>query len=290
MKQKVGFVGLGTMGAPMAGHLLEKGFDLQVWNRTEGKDTDLIRRGATRAANLQHMGEECQIVCLCVRATEDVEACVDDLTVSASENLLIVDHSTISLIGARRIHEVLNSRRIGFLDAPITGGSMGAIKGTLTVFCGGSPENFERAKTVMSAYSKRCQFVGGPGAGQMTKIANQIAVAGSLIGLCESLAFAEEAGLDVALTRDLLSGGAAGSWALDNYGPKILSKDWSPGFTVSNQHKDLAYCIEAGDDVGSILPMTELVKRLLAEMMADGRGNDASCALYEHLRNKGIDT
>lgn len=158
---------------------------------------------------------------------------------------------------------------------------MGAQAGTLTVFCGGDPAPFQTAKPVMSAYARRIELVGGPGTGQMTKAANQIAVGGALLGLCESLAFAKRAGLDLTLTRELLSTGAAGSWAFDNYGPKILVEDWSPGFSVDNQRKDFDYVLQAAAQIGADVPGTELVDRLLAHLTDSGRGAEATAALFD---------
>jgi 3-hydroxyisobutyrate dehydrogenase-like beta-hydroxyacid dehydrogenase len=170
-----------------------------------------------------------------------------------------------------------------FIDAPVTGGSVGAQNGTLTIFCGGDETDIEEAKPVLAAYGKTVERVGGPGAGQLTKMANQIAVGGALLALCESLSFAEKAGLDIAQTRDLISRGAAGSWAMDNYGPKILAHDWSPGFSVKNQRKDFGYCIEAARAAGAAIPGTVLVDRLLEVLQDEGKGELATTALYEAM-------
>ncbi|MEQ1822471.1 MAG: NAD(P)-dependent oxidoreductase, partial [Fimbriimonadaceae bacterium] len=243
---KVGFVGLGVMGGPMAGHLVRAGHRTVVWNRTPGKTVD----GAEVAGSLEEVGEACDYVFLCVNRTEDVQECLAKLTQMAKPGTLFADHSTISPAGAEQIHRDLESRGVRFIDAPITGGSMGAQKGQLTIFCGGSEAAIEEAKPYLAAYAKRAERVGGPGAGQMMKMANQIAVGGALLALCESLSFASRAGLDLAQTRELLSGGAAGSWAFENYGPKILAHDWSPGFSIINQRKDFAYCQEAAAQMG----------------------------------------
>lgn len=284
----MGFVGLGVMGAPMAGHLLDRGHPLTVWNRTAAKAEELVTRGARQASTLEELAEECPLIFLCVGRTEDVEECLTPMLKKAQPGPLFVDHSTISPEGARRIHRQVREAGGRFVDAPITGGSMGAIKGTLTIFCGGDEEDIERARTAMDSYAKRIARVGGPGAGQTMKAANQIAVALALLGLCESLAFAEKAGLDLTLTRELLAGGAAGSWAFDNYGPKILNRDWSPGFSINNQLKDLAYCREAAETVGATLLGTELTENLLARLQESGRGAEATCALFDLLAEEGI--
>lgn len=279
----VGFVGLGVMGKPMAGHLLAAGHDLVVWNRTPGRDQELTSAGAGRAADLADLGERCELVFLCVTRTEDVRQCLESLMRSASPGKLFVDHSTISPAATKEIHEVLGKRGYGFVDAPITGGSMGAQKGQLTIFCGGEEEHYERAKPFMAAYGKRIERVGGPGMGQMMKMVNQIAVGGALLALCEALSFAKKAGLDLHQTKELVGSGAAGSWAFDNYGPKILAADWSPGFSVANQRKDFAYVIEAAQIMDAAVPGTRLTDRLLGHLEEQGHADWTTAALYEVL-------
>ncbi|MCW5940469.1 MAG: NAD(P)-dependent oxidoreductase [Fimbriimonadaceae bacterium] len=280
---RVGFVGLGVMGAPMAGHLVDHGHQVTVWNRTPGKSEPLAARGARAAASLPELAADCEVVCLCVGRSEDVAECVALIAPNAVPGALIVDHSTIAPTVAQTLHAELAQSGLGFVDAPVTGGSMGAQTGQLTVFCGGSEEDYARAKPVVEAYAKRIAYVGGPGAGQTMKLANQIAVGGALLGLCESLAFAHRAGLDLALTRELLSGGAAGSWAFDNYGPKILERDWSPGFSVKNQRKDFGYVLESAEGLRAAVPGTALVDLLLAKLEEAGHGEWATAALFEVL-------
>lgn len=267
----------------MAGHLVDKGFETVVWNRTASKADALVAKGATRAASLQELGESCEIVCLCVGTTEDVQECLRALTTRAKKGTLFVDHSTISPVGARSIHEELAEQGMRFVDAPVTGGSMGAINGTLTAFCGGAEADVEEARQALGAYAKTVAHVGGPGAGQLTKVANQIAVGGSLLALCESLSFAKKAGLDVSATRDLIGKGAAGSWAMENYGPKIVAGDWSPGFSVKNQRKDFRYCREAAEASDAAIPTTLLADRLLSLLEDEGHGEWATAALYEAM-------
>lgn len=272
------------MGLPMAGHLLEAGCELTVWSRTLSKADPLRAKGAHVSASLKELGAKCEAVCLCVPKTEDVQACLDELGPAARPATLFIDHSTILPAAATKIHADLAGIGHRFVDAPITGGSMGAIKGQLTIFCGGDEEDVSRTLEVVKSYARRAERVGGPGAGQMMKMANQIAVGGALLALCESLAFAENVGLDLAQTRDLLSGGAAGSWAFENYGPKILAKDWSPGFTVDNQQKDFRYCLETAVESGMELPGTALVHGLLKRLQDEGHGGWTTAALFEVLK------
>lgn len=281
---RIGFVGLGVMGGPMAVHLFLKGMDVQAWNRSPERREAIAAQGVPMAHSLNELSESSDIVCLCVSKTEDVVACLDTLRPSARPGTLFIDHSTILASAARSIAIDLKSAGFRFIDAPITGGSMGAKNGALTIFCGGEPADIEQAAPVFQCYAKKFERVGGNGDGQRMKAANQIAVAGALLALCESLAFADRCGLDLEQTRDLLSGGAAGSWAFENYGPKILERNWAPGFSIDNQIKDLAYCEETAASIGAALPGTMLVHDLLLQMSSEGRGGETTCALFEMLR------
>jgi len=247
----------------MAGHLLKNGHDLTVWNRTASKSDALRSQGANVADSLEELGSSCDLVFLCVNRSEDVEECLNKLASNAKPGTCFVDHSTIAPSAAQRFHERLEKKGLRFIDAPITGGSMGAQKGQLTIFCGGDSEDIEEAMPYLASYAKRAERVGGPGAGQMMKMANQIAVGGALLALCECLSFAKKAGLNVAQAREMIGGGAAGSWAFENYGPKILAHDWSPGFSVKNQRKDFGYCRDAAKQIDASIPGTDLVDRLL---------------------------
>lgn len=282
---KVGFVGLGVMGAPMAGHLLTAGHEVTVWSRTPSKAEALGAQGASVVQDCAEMARACEIVCICVNRTEDVEEVVQSLLPGSRAGQLFVDHSTITPAGAIGLQSMLAARDIGFVDAPITGGSMGAQKGQLTIFCGGLSSDVQRALPIVQAYAKTAEHVGPPGAGQRMKLANQIAVGGALLALCESLAFAEKAGLSLEQTHRLLSGGAAGSWAFDNYGPKILANDWSPGFSIKNQRKDFGYTMEAAAEIRASVPGTELVDSLLKLLQDAGRGEETTCALFDQMVN-----
>ena len=280
---KVGFIGFGTMGLPMAGHLLRAYGSLNVWSRNRAQTSSLEKDGATRFDSVRDLAAHCDVVILCVNRTEDVEGLAREIKDGAKAGCLIIDHSTISPSGAKKIEAVLRDKGLRFVDAPITGGSMGAQNGQLTIFCGGSEQDCADAIEVIKPYTKRAERVGGPGAGQMAKMANQVAVVGSLIGLCECLAFAEKAGLDITQMRDMIGGGAGGSWSFENYGPRILRRDWSPGFSVKNQRKDLAYCRDAAAEMGANIPCTILVDDLLRLLEDEGRGEEATTALFEVL-------
>jgi len=273
------------MGKPMAGHLLAAGHQVTVWNRTAGRGESLRAQGATFAVELAEVGPSADVIMLCVRGTEDVEECLAELYSTAAPGTLFVDHSTISPEGAVKIGEATRNRGFRFIDAPVTGGSMGAEKGTLTIFVGATDADAEEAIPLLAAYGRRVAHVGPVGAGQMMKMANQIAVGGAVLALCESLNFAAKAGLDLAVTKELLGTGGGGSWAFENYGPKILNHDWTPGFSAANQRKDFGYCREAAEKIGAALPGTLVIDRLLAELEADGRGQDTTAAVFEVLRD-----
>jgi 3-hydroxyisobutyrate dehydrogenase-like beta-hydroxyacid dehydrogenase len=280
---KIGFIGLGTMGEPMAGHLLASGAELTVWNRSAGKADALKAKGASVAASPADLAAQSEVIVLCVNRTEDVQEVIQQIKGSAKSGTLIVDHSTIAPAAATEMEAELRALGLRFVDAPITGGSMGAQKGQLTIFMGGSDADCTDAITAVKPYTKRAERVGGPGAGQMAKMANQIAVGAALLGLCECLTFAEKAGLDLPQIKDMIGGGAGGSWAFDNYGPKVLAHDWSPGFSIKNQRKDFAYCRQAAKELDAAIPGTELVDDLLKLLQEEGRGEQATVALFEVL-------
>lgn len=268
----------------MAGHLLRAGHQVIVWNRTPGRAEPLAKQGAKVASSLPELGSQCSVVFLCVNRSEDVRECVEALLPSLAEGALIVDHSTIAPTAARELSLELAAKGIRFVDAPITGGSMGAINGTLTIFCGGELRDVEQTLELVEAYAKRAEYVGPSGSGQMFKMANQIAVGGALLALCECLSFSKKAGLNLEQVKSMVGGGAAGSWAFDNYGPKILAHDWSPGFSVKNQRKDFGYCRDAAAEIDAAIPGTDLVDRLLAVLQDGGRGEDATVALFDVLQ------
>ena len=280
---RLGYVGLGTMGAPMAGHLLKAHGEITVWNRTSGKADALEAAGARVAGTLTELARASDVIFLNVNRSEDVREVLDELLRSAGPGTLFVDHSTIAPEAARACAEAAREKGCRFVDAPVTGGSVGAVNGTLTIFLGGDEADAQEAIELIRPYTKTAQRVGASGAGQTMKLANQIAVAGALEALCESLAFADAAGLDVAQARAMIAGGSGGSWAFENYGPKILTRDWTPGFSVKNQRKDLGYTREAAAQMGAQVPGTALVDDLLKRLEDEGRGEETTAALYDVL-------
>jgi hypothetical protein len=276
---KIGFIGLGTMGAPMASHLIDKGHEVTVWNRSPEKTIPLAECGAQVAAQIQDLAE-LPIIISCVGGSQDAEEVL--LAVGSRQPTLYIDHSTIEPKAAVAIGAKLRELGHEFVDAPVTGGSMGAQNGTLTIFLGGAPDVCVVAETIVCAYGKNVRRVGDSGAGQWMKLANQIAVGGALAGLCESLAFAQRAGLDISVAKEMIGKGAGGSWAFDNYGPKILHEDWTPGFSIRNQVKDFRYVLAAAEELGLSLPATHAVNVELESMLAEF-GGETTAALFRRL-------
>ena len=275
----IGFIGLGTMGGPMAGHLLAKGHAVTVWNRTPGKDAAILECGGTSVQSIQELSGS-QVIISCVGGSQDVKDCL--LAVRPANPTLFIDHSTIEPTAAVEIATELAEAGHMFVDAPVTGGSMGAVNGTLTIFLGGEPAACVMAETIVQAYGRNVRRVGDSGAGQWMKLANQIAVGGALAGLCESLAFAKRAGLDIKVAKEMIGAGAGGSWAFDNYGPRILDENWEPGFSIRNQVKDFRYVISAAEQTGASVPTTRVINQEL-EAMLEEFGGDTTAALYRRL-------
>ncbi len=253
MKERIGFIGIGIMGQGMTRNLLKAGFDLTIWNRTEEKMTPIVEAGAQAGENPADVAAKSDVIVLCVSDTPDVDEVLfgeDGVLEGAREGALVVDCSTISPIQTQAFAEKLAERGVHMLDAPISGGSEGAAKGTLSIMVGGEAEQFERALPVLNAMGKTITRVGGNGAGQMVKLVNQILVVNGMLALAEAFLFAQAGGLDLEKTLQAVAGGAAGSWALSNRGPQIIERDWRPGFMIDLQQKDVRLILEAAGELG----------------------------------------
>jgi 3-hydroxyisobutyrate dehydrogenase len=228
------------------------------------------------------------VILVCVSDTPDVEAVIlgaDGVIESAKAGSLVVDHSTISPTATKAIAAQLSAKGVHMLDAPISGGSEGAAKGTLSIMVGGDAAQFERALPVFQAMGKTITHVGGTGAGQTVKLVNQILVVVTMLGVAEALLFAEAGGLDLAKTLTAVSGGAAGSWSLSNRGPQMVQRDWRPGFTIDLQQKDLRLVLEAADQFGVPTLGTGMVFQLYRTLQQQGLGGDGNHALVKALEN-----
>ncbi len=286
MNERVGFIGLGIMGRGMATNLLRAGFDLTVWNRTAARADELVAAGARRAANPADLAATCQIICTCVSDTADVQAVLlgpEGVIQQVQPGTLVLDMSTISPQGAREVATALAERGVAFLDAPVSGGSEGAAKGTLSIMVGGAVADLERARPYLEAMGKTITHVGAVGDGQTVKLVNQILVVGTMLAISEALVFAEASGVDLERTLAAVSGGAAGSWALSNRGPQCLRRDWRPGFTIDLQQKDLRLVLQAADQVGAPMLATAQVFQLYRALQQAGLGQEGNHALIKAI-------
>ena len=288
MSERVGYIGLGIMGMGMARNLLKAGFTLSVWNRTASKADALAAEGATARATPAEVAANSDIIVICVSDTPDVEAVLlgeNGVIHGVQAGSLVVDCSTISPQATQVMAEKLAAKGVAMLDAPVSGGSEGAAKGTLSIMVGGAEADFERAMPVFKAMGKTITHVGGTGAGQTVKLVNQVLVVGNCLAMCEALLLAQAGGVDLKKTYDAISQGAAGSWMFTNRAPQIINRDWRPGFMVSLQQKDLRLVLDAADQLGVPLPGTSLIFNLYRtiETQLGHEGNHALVKALEHL-------
>lgn len=286
MAEQIGFIGLGIMGQGMARNLLRAGFDLVVWNRTRNKMDALVSEGASAAGSPAELARACDIVITCVSDTPDVEAVVlgeNGAIHGLREGSLLIDMSTISPKVTREIAARLAERGVHMLDAPVSGGSEGAARGTLSIMVGGEADQVSRAMPILEAMGKTITHVGGHGAGQTVKLVNQILVVVNMLAVGEGLLFAQAGGLDLQKTLDAVTQGAAGSWMLSNRGPQVIARDWRPGFTIDLQQKDLRLVLEAADENGVPLLGTALVFQLYRTLQQAGLGSEGNHALVKAL-------
>ena len=285
---RVGFVGLGVMGSPMAGHLLRAGLDVCAYNRnSKRREAWRERYGGELAATPGAATDGAEMVFLCVGKDEDVrEVVVGDAGVlsSMAPGGIIVDHTTTSSQLARDMHEACLARGCEFVDAPMSGGEAGAVNGVLTLMVGGSEAAVERASPVLSNYAKTITRMGDSGTGQLAKAVNQICIAGVLQGLSEGLLFGQRAGLDIERLVASISQGAAGSWQMVNRAATMASGDFDFGFAVEHMRKDLKIALQTGEEIGAPLPLTALVDQFYADVEALGGRRYDTSSLIERLR------
>lgn len=287
-KETIGFIGLGIMGRGMSRNLLNAGFDLTVWNRTASRMDELVAEGAKAAASPSDLASKCDIIITCVSDTPDVEAVISGeggIIHSLRPDTLVIDMSTISPQATREIAANLREKGTHMLDAPVSGGSEGAAKGTLSIMVGGDARQYERALPLFQAMGKTITHLGDNGAGQTVKLVNQILVVVNALAMSEALLFAQAGGLDLDKALQAVSGGAAGSWMLSNRGPQILARDWRPGFTIDLQQKDLRLVLEAAEQMGIPTLATSLVANLYRSLQAQGLGGEGNHALVKALEN-----
>ena len=285
---KLAFLGLGVMGFPMAGHLAKAGHDVTVYNRTAAKaQTWSETHGGATAATPKAAAAGAEFVMSCVGNDDDLRSvCLgeDGAFAGMDSGTVFVDHTTVSAKVTHELYKQADASQVSFVDAPISGGQAGAENGQLSIMCGGDEGAYARVEPVVAAYAKLCRRIGASGAGQTTKMCNQIAIAGLVQGLSEALHMAEKSGLDGRAVVEVISQGAAGSWQMSNRYETMLDDHWEHGFAVDWMRKDLGICLSAGDDVGASLPVTALVDQFYKDVQKMGGGRWDTSSLFKRLR------
>ncbi|MCB1362655.1 MAG: NAD(P)-dependent oxidoreductase [Rhodobacteraceae bacterium] len=288
---RLAFLGLGVMGFPMAGHLAGAGHDVTVYNRTQAKaDAWTGRHGGAAAPTPAAAARGADFVMACVGNDDDLRAiCTgpDGAFAGMDRGATFVDHTTVSAAVTREMYAAAAEKGIAFVDAPVSGGQAGAENGVLSIMCGGNQGAFDAAEPVMRAYGRSIKRLGDSGAGQLTKMVNQICIAGLVQGLSEGLHFAERAGLDGRAVVEVISGGAAGSWQMSNRHETMLEDHFEHGFAVDWMRKDLGICLATADENGASLPVTALVDQFYKDVQKLGGGRWDTSSLIRRLRAMG---
>jgi 3-hydroxyisobutyrate dehydrogenase len=287
--ERLGFVGLGTMGAFMASHLAQSGATLTVWNRTPGKAEHLKDAGVQEASSLAELGAASDIIVLCLTDSPQVESVLfsdEGLFEHLAEGTLIVDCSTISPLKSREFAERLAARGVSLIDAPVSGGSEGAKNATLSIMVGGESSDVDRANSVLNAMGSTITHLGPVGAGQWAKAINQVILSGVYLGVAEGVTLGLKAGLDVERVMAALAGGAAGSWVLNNRSGRMIADEYPLGFKLSLHRKDLGIGLSLAQDVGAVLPVSTLAAQFEDELIAEGYGDDDNSALARSIRQR----
>lgn len=290
MQQRVGFIGLGIMGRPMAGHLLRAGYPLTVWNRSRAAIDAMVQEGAKAASGPADVARNSDVVFTMVGDSSDVEQVIlgpDGVLAGARPGLVIIDMTTISPEVTRRIAAKCGEQGVHMLDAPVSGGEKGAIEATLSIMVGGEAEQFDRCRPLCEVLGKTITYVGSHGMGQTVKLCNQVVCGLNILAAAEGVCLAAKAGADPHVVLDVITQGAAGSWMLENLGPKMVDGDYAPGFTVKWQIKDLRLALEAAAQLDLPLPGTALVQELFRSVAADGGSEEGTQALVKALKKLG---
>jgi len=288
---KVAFLGLGVMGYPMAGHLQAAGHDVTVYNRTATKAEGWVaQHGGAMAQTPHEAAAGAEFVLACVGNDDDLRSvCLgeDGAFAGMERGAIFVDHTTVSAKVTSELYAAGQDIGVSFVDAPVSGGQAGAENGQLVVMCGGDEAAYAQAEPVIDAFAKKCVRLGDSGAGQLTKMVNQICIAGLVQGLSEGLHFAEKAGLDGRAVVDVIGGGAAGSWQMVNRYETMLDDHWTHGFAVDWMRKDLGICLSTADEVGASLPVTALVDQFYKDVQKMGGGRWDTSSLFKRLMESG---
>jgi len=289
----VAFIGMGTMGAPMAINILKAGHDVIVHNRTRSKEESIAAEGARRAASPAEAAQEAEVIITCLSDTPDVEAVIlgeNGVIEGAQSGSIVVDMSTISPTATQRMAEALSPKGIAMVDAPVSGGSEGAQKGTLSIMVGGAEDDVAKVRPVFEAMGTTITHIGPVGAGQLTKAINQIIVAGTYCGVAEGLALGLKAGLDMEKVVQAVGGGAAGSWALTNRSGNMIANTYPLGFRVKLHRKDLIIALAVARELGVTLPVSAFVEQVETGLIARGFGDEDMSAIARSVReSSGIE-
>lgn len=281
---KIGFIGIGVMGESMAGHLLKAGHDLYVYNRTKSKADRIVAEGATWCEDVKSIARQCDLIFTIIGVPADVESVYlneDGLVNHAKKGTILVDMTTSTPDLAKRIYEAGTPKGLKCLDAPVTGGDVGAKNGTLTIMVGGDQETFNEISPILELMGKTIVYMGAAGSGQHTKMANQIAIAGAAIGMVESLAYSKGAGLDLETVLKAITSGSAASWQLSNMAPRIINDDFNPGFFIKHFIKDMRIASTESKAMDVDLPGLDLVLSLYEECQKRELENCGTQALYK---------
>ena len=285
---KISFLGLGVMGFPMAGHLANSGHELTVYNRTVSKAMKWVESYNGNVAKTPRLASiDAEIVISCVgndNDLRDITMLEDGAFHSMNRNSIFIDHSTVSASVSRELYNLATKREFEYLDAPISGGQAGAENAKLSIMCGGEEATFNKALPIMKSYSKICKLMGVSGSGQLTKMVNQICIAGLVQGLSEGLNFAQKAGLDVKDVVEVISEGAAGSWQMDNRHETMIQEKYDFGFAVDWMRKDLKICMEEADRNGAALPITSIIDQFYKEIQNSEGGRLDTSSLLKRLQ------
>ncbi|MED1204264.1 NAD(P)-dependent oxidoreductase [Heyndrickxia acidicola] len=282
---KVGFIGTGVMGKSMAGHLMDAGNELFVYNRTKEKAAELLNKGAQWCSSPAEVASRADIIFTIVGYPQDVEETYlgsKGIIPHAKAGLIVVDMTTSTPTLAKKIYEEAKKHDIYALDAPVSGGDIGAQKGTLTIMAGGDQEVFDKVRPLFAVMGQNIVYQGAAGSGQHTKMANQIAIASNMMGVTEAIVYAKKAGLDPETVLKSISAGAAGSWSLTNLAPRMLIEDYSPGFFIKHFIKDMGIALNESEKMGLELPGLSIAKKLYDELAEKGNENDGTQALIKY--------
>jgi len=281
MKKRIGFIGLGVMGKPMAMNLIKAGYQLTVWNRTRSKMDDLVKMGAAAGESPKDVAEKSDIVITMVTDSAAVESVIlgpSGVIEGVREGMIVIDMSTISPSVTKKVAAKLKEKGVEMLDAPVSGGDIGAQQGTLSIMVGGSEEVFKECLPIFEVLGKRITYMGTNGMGQATKLCNQVICALNIEAVCEGLMLGAKSGLDLEKLLSVVTAGAAGSWMLSNLGPKMVKRDFKPGFKIVHQQKDIRLALTQASELNLPLPGTALVNQMLRAAEAAGMGEKGTQA------------